>query len=206
MLPMPFNNPTTYEGHSGIDFGQRRGTPFLASGPGTVSWLGSNSRGGNFIWVSYDGYPRVGYHHMDSHDGCPAPGTRVQEGTRLGYVGNSGNSTGPHLHSEVEGYASTSGYWRFFDRNRVVGSAPAGGGKIPTTPSKKLSQENDMDFINIQGKVGSHRAGVFAVYNRNDNKNLVAKRLSYDTLNPIFPTFGNAEFVELKKIMPFLDV
>lgn len=124
MLPIPFDNPATYPGHSGVDYGQRRGTPFPASGSGVVTWLGRNDRGGFFIWVKYDAIaPEVGYHHMDSHNGCPPVGARFNEGDRLGYVGNTGNSTGPHLHSEVRGYETTDGYWRFFDRNRVVGGA-----------------------------------------------------------------------------------
>lgn len=120
-LPIPFDNPTTYPGHSGVDFGQPRGTVFRASGPGVVTTLGQNARGGFYIWVRYDNGFEVGYHHMDSHEGCPAKGTRVAEGTPLGLVGNSGNSTGPHLHSEVAGRATTDGYWSVFDRNRVVG-------------------------------------------------------------------------------------
>lgn len=137
-LPIPFSNPKTYAGHSGVDYGQPRGTAIPASGPGRVQTLSKNAAGGYFIWVKYDNGPLVGYHHMDSHRGCPPVGTRVSEGTRLGYVGSTGNSTGPHLHSEVSGHRTTAGYWQFFDRNRIVGSKPAGGGgtPIPSAPSK----------------------------------------------------------------------
>lgn len=121
-LPIPFGNPMTYTGHSGIDYPQPQGTPFRASAPGVVTWLGHNRAGGYFIWVQYDGGPKVGYHHMPSHAGCPREGARFKAGDRLGYVGNTGNSTGPHLHSEVEGHRTTAGYWKFFDRNRVIGS------------------------------------------------------------------------------------
>lgn len=127
-LPIPFGNPATYKGHSGVDFGQPRGTPFRASGPGRITSRAKNARGGYYVWVQYDAGPRVGYHHMDSHRGVPAPGTRVAEGTLLGYVGSLGQySTGPHLHSEVSGHATTDGYWRFFDPNRVVGTSSSGG-------------------------------------------------------------------------------
>lgn len=120
-LPIPFNNPTTYKGHSGVDYGQPEFTPFRASDSGVVSWLGKNASGGYFIWVKYDSIaPRVGYHHMPSHAGCPRVGSRFSRFDQLGLVGNTGNSTGPHLHSEVEGYGTTQGYWKFFDPNNVL--------------------------------------------------------------------------------------
>lgn len=156
-LPVPFARWTTYPGHSGIDFPYAAGTAFRASGPGTVRNLGKNSRGGYYIWVKYDGYPAVGYHHMNSHAGCPSPGTRVSEGTQLGYVGWLGlNSTGAHLHSEVEGRATAAGYWTVFDKNRVVGATPggggsgAGGGATPEEPAGPNYNILEDEMIRIQ--------------------------------------------------------
>lgn len=137
LLPMPFANPATYAGHSGIDYPGHTGATILASGPGKVSHIGSNDRGGHYIWVKYNAIaPLVGYHHMNSFNGCPPAGALIQEGSRLGYVGWDGHVVPPgpggaHLHSEVAGYATTSGYWKFFDRNRVVGQG-SGGGTTPT--------------------------------------------------------------------------
>lgn len=128
-LPMPFNNPRTYAGHSGVDFPQAHGTPIPASGPGVVYHRNKTTNGGYQIWVRYDNGSEVGYAHMPSHAACPPVGTRVKAGTRIGVVGSTGRSTGPHLHSEINGDASTAGYWRHFDKGRVVGSAaPAGSG------------------------------------------------------------------------------
>jgi murein DD-endopeptidase MepM/ murein hydrolase activator NlpD len=154
MLPIPFSNPQTYAGHSGVDYPQPRGTTFRASGPFTVVSLGRNERGGFYIWVQYKGGPLVGYHHMDSHAGCPGKGTSGNEGDRLGYVGNSGHSTGPHLHSEVNGHATTAGYWRFFDRSRVVGAASAAGtatkpASKPATPSPEPDPTWEDDDMRI---------------------------------------------------------
>lgn len=151
-LSMPFDNPATYPGHSGIDYGQPRGTAFRASDSGVVTWLGSNSRGGNFIWVQYDSIgPRVGYHHMDSHDGCPPVGARFAYGDRLGFVGNTGNSTGPHLHSEVDGFATTDGYWQFFDSSRVVGSGSAAGGSEVTPQPQLPLEDGNMQSVQVGG-------------------------------------------------------
>lgn len=134
-LPIPFGNPYTYAGHSGVDFPQPRGTVFRASGPGTVSFRSKNERGGNMVWVDYDGYPGVAYAHLDNYDLTPPQGTRVKEGDALGRVGMSGNTTGPHLHVEVYGNATTAGFWKFFDRNRVVQSSNPSGGSTPVTPN-----------------------------------------------------------------------
>lgn len=144
MLPMPFGNPNTYSGHSGIDFPQPRGTVFKASGHGRVRNVGKNTRGGNYVWVNYDGYPAVGYHHMDSPTPLVRAGSEVWEGTPLGYVGSLGQfSTGPHLHSEVEGRASAAGYWTVFDRNRVVGQGSSSGGGSNTSTEGFLMSLSD---------------------------------------------------------------
>lgn len=158
-LPMPFNNPTTYPNHSGVDYGQPLGTPIPSSGPGTVATLSRNDGGGFYIWVRYDAGPLVGYHHMDSHDGCPPVGARVGLGSRLGYVGNTGRSTGPHLHSEVAGYATTAGYWMFFDRESVV---PKAG---PASTTKEDDMFTDQDRAQLKAvfdSVRDRKPGVYA--------------------------------------------
>lgn len=139
LLPMPFNNPDTYPGHSGVDFGQSRGTLIPASGPGVVTVLGYNPRAGYTTWVRYDAFPGVeaGYCHQDRRD-APAPGTRVVEGSWLGYVGSLGlNSTGPHLHLEMSPGGTYESVWRYFDPNRVVGD-------VPTNPTPIATLEDDM--------------------------------------------------------------
>jgi peptidoglycan hydrolase-like protein with peptidoglycan-binding domain len=119
---MPFNNPHTYDGHSGVDFPVPKGTIFRASGHGQVKTKSKNPRGGYYIWVQYDTGALVGYHHMNSHNGCPNVGDWVNESSQLGFTGDLGERvTGPHLHSEVAGHATTAGYWQFFDPQRVVG-------------------------------------------------------------------------------------
>lgn len=132
MLPMPFNDPDTYPGHSGVDFGQPMWTPIPASGPGRIWGTAYNDRCGYGVWVSYDGYPDVLYCHMPSHDGVPAAGTRIAYGDTIGYVGSTGNSSGPHAHVEVEGHATTDGFFGFFDRNRwVTGGSDGGSAQFP---------------------------------------------------------------------------
>ena len=148
-LPIPFGNPYTYAGHSGVDFPQMRGTPFRASGPGVVSSIDYSPRAGHTVWVRYDNGPNVGYCHMDYRTSNVRVGQRVSEGTILGLVGSLGlASTGPHLHVEVAGHATTAGFWKFFDRNRVVGQGSSAG-EEEKGPFMSLSSAEQREMLNL---------------------------------------------------------
>ncbi|MES3024936.1 MAG: M23 family metallopeptidase [Pseudomonadota bacterium] len=88
--------------HEGIDIFAKRGTPVLASTEGIVYSRGENSLGGNVVWVLGPGGQRHYYAHLDQPSIVGAR-ERVQAGTLLGYVGNTGNAktTPPHLHYGV---------------------------------------------------------------------------------------------------------
>ena len=86
--------------HTGIDFPQPAGTYVGAAGRGTVTFAGWNSGGyGNLMIVRH----RLGFETWYAHLSGFAVGTgaSVAGGTRIGYVGSTGRSTGPHLHWEV---------------------------------------------------------------------------------------------------------
>ena len=149
LLPIPFGNPYTYTGHSGVDFPQMRGTPFRASGPGVVSSIDYSPRAGHTVWVRYDNGPNVGYCHMDYRTSNVRVGQRVEEGVVLGLVGSLGlASTGPHLHVEVAGHATTAGFWKFFDRNRVVGQGSSAGEETKG-PFMSLSSAEQREMLNL---------------------------------------------------------
>ncbi|UGS26586.1 M23 family metallopeptidase [Microbacterium resistens] len=140
MLPIPFDNPSTYPGHAGVDFGQSRGTLIPASGPGVVSALTYAPKPGYVTWVRYDEYPdyEVGYCHQDSPD-RPAIGTRVNEGDWLGWVGSTGtNSDGPHLHLETDPGGTYEAVWDLFTAARIVGRATT------PTPPPNVPKEDPM--------------------------------------------------------------
>ena len=85
--------------HAGIDLGAARGTPICATAKGTVQFAGYQSGYGYVVYINHGyGYTTV-YAHM-SKLGTRA-GKTVGKGEVIGYVGNSGWSTGPHLHYEV---------------------------------------------------------------------------------------------------------
>ncbi len=91
-------------GHNGVDIGAPIGTPLLAAAAGTVLVAkGSGYSGGygKMVIISHDNGTQTVYGHMNSV--YVSTGQSVSQGEQIGESGNSGKSTGPHLHFEVRG-------------------------------------------------------------------------------------------------------
>jgi len=87
--------------HRGTDFAAQMGTPIMASGSGVITrarWCGG---GGNCIKIKHNSTYQTIYAHMKNFARGIKVGLRVKQGQIIGYVGSTGNSTGPHLHYEV---------------------------------------------------------------------------------------------------------
>ena len=87
--------------HRGTDFAAPMGTPIMASGSGVITrarWCGG---GGNCIKIKHNSTYETIYAHMKNFGNGIKEGVRVKQGQIIGYVGSTGNSTGPHLHYEV---------------------------------------------------------------------------------------------------------
>lgn len=94
----PGNNCTKFY-FGGIDYGVPIGTPIYAAQDGTVIRATEDASGyGRHVRIQHDGYQTI-YGHM-SYLGVK-PGDRVEAGDEIGKSGNTGNSSGPHLHFEV---------------------------------------------------------------------------------------------------------
>jgi murein DD-endopeptidase MepM/ murein hydrolase activator NlpD len=87
--------------HTGVDWANRVGTPIIAAGNGTVLKAEWDSGYGRRVELQHTNGYVTAYSHMSSFAKGITPGKRVQQGQVIGYVGNSGLSTGPHLHYEV---------------------------------------------------------------------------------------------------------
>ncbi len=85
--------------HTGLDFAAPEGTKVRAVGPGVVAAAASDGAFGNKAVVRLDDGTVLWYCHL-SRVGA-GDGQRLAPGDLVGYVGSTGNSTGPHLHLEV---------------------------------------------------------------------------------------------------------
>lgn len=85
--------------HAGVDFAAPYGSPIRAASDGVVTTAGWHGGHGRYVRLNHSGGLGTGYSHMSRI--AVAPGTRVQAGQVIGYVGSTGLSTGPHLHYEV---------------------------------------------------------------------------------------------------------
>ncbi len=86
--------------HSGVDIGAPMGAPVVAAGTGIVmssGWLGGY---GKAIVIQHNGVQQTLYGHLS--EVFVQPGQRIEQGTVIGRVGSTGNSTGPHLHFETK--------------------------------------------------------------------------------------------------------
>ena len=85
--------------HAGVDIAAPTGTPIRAADSGSVAIAGSTGGYGNYTCIQHGGGISTCYGHQ-SRIGVSV-GQSVRQGQVIGAVGNTGNSTGPHLHFEV---------------------------------------------------------------------------------------------------------
>jgi murein DD-endopeptidase MepM/ murein hydrolase activator NlpD len=85
--------------HSGVDIAVPEGTPIRAADSGRVALMGWVGGYGNYTCVQHTASMSTCYGHQSSF--ATSNGASVTQGQVIGYSGNTGNSTGPHLHFEV---------------------------------------------------------------------------------------------------------
>jgi len=144
-------NPESYakfglRGHNGIDYALPLGTPVLAPHEGTVLEARYDAKGyGWYIKIENNKEGSVLAHFKTLK---VKVGDKVSEGQLVGYSGNSGNSTGPHLHWGYYAFPRNrqNGYGGFIDQKSL----------ITTQPTNDLEQQLK-DVIEISNKLGSER-------------------------------------------------
>ena len=101
MMTSPFGYRTPPTGgassyHQGVDLAGPEGTPIYAARSGRVTIAGWGNAAGYYVTINHlDGFSSI-YMHLSSY--CVSSGTTVSQGQLIGYMGNTGVSTGSHLH------------------------------------------------------------------------------------------------------------
>jgi len=87
--------------HKGVDFAAKSGTPIYAGGNGVIEFAGNNGGYGKYIRIRHNNEYKTAYAHLSKFNKGITKGARVNQGNIIGFVGSTGNSTGPHLHYEI---------------------------------------------------------------------------------------------------------
>lgn len=128
--------------HHGTDYAAPVGTPIRATGDGVIVRASFDNNNGNFVRIRHNSTYESGYLHMSRIASGIRPGTHVRQGQIIGYVGQTGLATGPHL------------CYRFW-----VNGQPADPHRIEFPSANPIEVENRAAF-NV------HRTQMFAYLSR----------------------------------------
>lgn len=90
----------TWRAHQGIDYAAPVGTPIRATGNASVEFIGQQRGYGNTVILKHDEQYTTLYAHLSRFPAGLRKGSKVSQGQTIGYVGQTGWATGPHLHYE----------------------------------------------------------------------------------------------------------
>ncbi|MBS1190688.1 MAG: metalloendopeptidase-like rane protein [Rhodocyclaceae bacterium] len=89
-----------WRAHKGVDYGAPSGTKVRATADGVVDFAGRQGGYGNLVIIRHSGNYSTAYGHLRGFGAGVKKGSRVAQGSTIGYVGQTGWATGPHLHYE----------------------------------------------------------------------------------------------------------
>ena len=87
--------------HTGVDWSAAIGTPIIAAGNGVVEKAGWAGGYGKQIIIRHANGYETSYNHQSAFAKGIEPGVRVRQGQTIGFLGQTGLATGPHLHYEL---------------------------------------------------------------------------------------------------------
>lgn len=125
-----------YKPHTGVDYAAPIGTPVVAVADGVVSFRGWGGGGGNTLKIKHAGNMTTGYLHLSGYAKGIVKGAQVSQGQVIGYVGSTGDSTGPHLDYRV---------WK--------GTTPINPLTMPQEPSIPISEDNREAFEYVKNHI-----------------------------------------------------
>ena len=90
-----------WRSHLGTDFAAPKGTPVFATAKGVVKYLATLTGYGNVVYLKHGSEYLTVYAHLAGFKKGLRSGDKVSKGQAIGFVGSTGQSTGPHLHYEI---------------------------------------------------------------------------------------------------------
>lgn len=126
--------------HKGVDFAAAVGTPIYAAGDGVIEFAGWKGAYGRFVLLKHNKTLSTAYAHASKFRKGLKPGAKIKQGEIIAYVGNSGRTTGPHLHYEVR-----------------INGKQVNPVKFKSTPGVKLTGDKLSKFNKHKEKVKSLR-------------------------------------------------
>ncbi len=87
--------------HTGVDWATAYGTPIFAAGNGVIEKAQLEGGYGKYIRIKHNNGYETAYGHMSAFAKGMEPGKKVRQGQVIGFVGSTGQSTGPHVHYEI---------------------------------------------------------------------------------------------------------
>lgn len=122
--------------HHGVDYAAPVGTPVLSIGDGIVVKKQYSGGAGHMVKIKHNGVYTTAYLHLSKYGEGIHVGAKVKQGQVIGYVGNSGLSTGPHLDFRV-----------------YKNGSPVDPLKVEAPPVEPISQENRIAFTAVRDSV-----------------------------------------------------
>lgn len=124
-----------YRPHHGVDYAAPIGTPVVAVADGLVEFAGWKGGYGRTIKIRHSSTHSTIYGHLNGFAAGLRKGSRIQQGDKVGYVGKTGLTTGPHLHFEVLEQGRSINPLAM----KVVPAEPIPGSQLPEF--RRLAQE-----------------------------------------------------------------
>jgi len=121
-----------YRSHLGTDYAAPRGTPIRAAGDGVVTEASYHRANGNYVKIRHNATYTTQYLHMSKIAGGIRPGTKVDQGQTIGYVGSTGLANGPHL------------CYRFWKNGKQVDAM-----RVELPPSEPIAEDNKISYDSV---------------------------------------------------------
>lgn len=126
--------------HNGADIAASIGTPINVRADGDVTFVGDAGKSGRVVRIDHGNGITTAYAHMDGFN--VSVGQRVKAGQKIGTVGNTGNSTGPHLHYVVRKNGKAVDPQKFTFPNAVRSDA----GEVPNAAEPALRVQDEIEL------------------------------------------------------------